>query len=849
MTTGNRDELVDDLVRGLTGPNAGPLVLAGPARTGKTDLLSRTVGSLDRPDGPVVVAVRCHEPERDIAYALLDLVVRPVEAALERLHASQAVTLRGALGMATSGAPEPLAVGAALAALLGGAGRDDDRGLVLAVDDVHLADHASLGALGIALRRLDEGTGVLLTARDAVPEALAGVPSLDMSGMGGRDPVPPDEGPEAVGELLAGLPAAARTALLVVAAGDGMPLPAIESAMRACGVGPDDLSPAVDAGLLGAEGPELRPTVADTVWGQAPDARRREVLRALADGGVSPARRAWLLAGATLTTDDAVADQLSAVGMDALGRGAPAEAAAALTRAADLTVDPVIADRRRVLAGQMRVRAGQHGAASQLFAAVAAGDDPALASVANRGLGRLLTFSGQIAAAESHLRGHADRLTDRHPALAAALRAELVWPCSVDNRWGEGLEALRTAMPALAEPGLLERVALLAAETAVGLPVRSADLSSLGEELAGLDGRAPDLPLVGFLVLNSAILLEEDDVVDRASADLLRRGRTEGASGLLPLTLSCLADHLWGRGRWVEAMAAATEAASLAQELGEEVNAARARVVIARVCLQTTDRWEDGVRAVETELRSPIKWGRGAVLAAQGLGHLARGELDHAIGLLEEADALSVDPRFGRHHRRISCVGGDLVTALVADGQQARARALLADWAAGAGGSSPWARGVAARCRALLASGDEADRHADEAVALLAGAPFERARALLEQGEARQRAGRDDARGPLRRAFGQFSALGADLWATRASDGLGMRPEGVARSALSELTDQELRVATKVAEGLTNREAAAALFLSEKTVEGHLTRIYARLGLRSRVALTRLVLRHDQPAA
>ena len=155
-----------------------------------------------------------------------------------------------------------------------------------------------------------------------------------------------------------------------------------------------------------------------------------------------------------------------------------------------------------------------------------------------------------------------------------------------------------------------------------------------------------------------------------------------------------------------------------------------------------------------------------------------------------------------------------------------------------------FALAAAARCRALVAAAhgdsEEALAHLDRALAEHArvARPFERARTLLVQGSIQRRANRRRAaRTTLEEALSEFERLGAALWAERARAELARI--GGRTSSADELTPSERRVAELVVEGRTNREVAAALFLTERTVETHLTHVYAKLGVRSRTELAR----------
>jgi len=161
----------------------------------------------------------------------------------------------------------------------------------------------------------------------------------------------------------------------------------------------------------------------------------------------------------------------------------------------------------------------------------------------------------------------------------------------------------------------------------------------------------------------------------------------------------------------------------------------------------------------------------------------------------------------------------------------------------------PWALGTAARCRGLLAPDDDASDHFAAALEQLESlpAPFEVARTHLCHGERLRRAGhRIEARRALRLAIERFDRLGAGPWATRAEAELHATGESLRRrrddSARDQLTAHELRVALTIAGGASNKEAAAALFLSPKTIEFHLGHVYRKLQIRGRTELAALAI-------
>jgi DNA-binding CsgD family transcriptional regulator len=229
-------------------------------------------------------------------------------------------------------------------------------------------------------------------------------------------------------------------------------------------------------------------------------------------------------------------------------------------------------------------------------------------------------------------------------------------------------------------------------------------------------------------------------------------------------------------------------------------------------------------------------------LHAQGEATLARGELDAALASFEAKAAL-LDAR-GMEDPDLS-PAPELVEVLLRLGRDDEARALAADAGARAAATGrPWARARAHRAAALATIEDAAALERLRIALVLHAAahdPFEEARTRLCLGERLRRAGRrSDARPPLRDALASFDALGAGPWSERARAELKATGETVRRrdpSSLDELTPQELRVAMTLAEGATTREAAAALYLSPKTVEYHLRHVYLKLGVNSRAAL------------
>jgi DNA-binding NarL/FixJ family response regulator len=265
------------------------------------------------------------------------------------------------------------------------------------------------------------------------------------------------------------------------------------------------------------------------------------------------------------------------------------------------------------------------------------------------------------------------------------------------------------------------------------------------------------------------------------------------------------------------------------------------------------------LRGSEDECRSLAAESR-ELASARGLGIVA--EIAHWALTLLELGLGQAEEAF-RRSREISTTmvvfwgALDRIEAAIRAGERETARAWLdafEPWAESSG--APWKRAVVLHCRALL-SNDESeterlflaalDAHAD------AARPFEHARSQLAYGEFLRRAGRRvQAREHLRAAFDRFDGLGATLWAERARSELRASGQTARKrdpSTQDELTAHELQIARFVAEGLTNREVAARLFLSPRTIDFHLRNVYRKLGISSRTALASLDLDSENPSA
>jgi DNA-binding CsgD family transcriptional regulator len=339
--------------------------------------------------------------------------------------------------------------------------------------------------------------------------------------------------------------------------------------------------------------------------------------------------------------------------------------------------------------------------------------------------------------------------------------------------------------------------------------------------------------------------LEEYDRARRSLERVVARARAKCAPGALVYPLSHLSEAELRMGHWAAAYASAAEAVQVATELGFTGNAG---LVWAHICLGWVEagmgREQDCRKHIAAALDAFYPSGTTAAVYAQSvLGLLALG-----LGRSREAvERLSQVVQYCDRERAIEPLvfkcAPDLIEAFVHSGARADAEAALATFEAlPARTRRTWALATAARCRGILA-GSDFDEHFEEALRLhdRTPTPFDRARTELCYGERLRRAKRRaEARERLHSALETFERLDAGPWANRARGELRATGETLRRrdrSGSEQLTLQELQVALKVAVGATNREVAAALFLSPKTIEAHLSRVYSKLGLRSRTEL------------
>jgi DNA-binding CsgD family transcriptional regulator len=351
-------------------------------------------------------------------------------------------------------------------------------------------------------------------------------------------------------------------------------------------------------------------------------------------------------------------------------------------------------------------------------------------------------------------------------------------------------------------------------------------------------------------VCGITLIAGDDLATHELAADLVSAARAQGASGYLPTLLFFLAEAELFHGQHREAIADATESLRIAQDTGQ------------RHWVRQTQEFLGYIAAVEGDTERCHSLTEGALpgggadsRVAPGAWALwARGMLDLGHGRVQDALTwlLSMVTGAQSHHVSATRAIPDLVEAAVRVGEPEQATTHLARFERWADFTrQPWAAALVQRCHALLAADDEAE--ARYAAALREHAaqdrPLERARTILLYGEWLRRARRrSEARPQLAAALQIFERLGAEPWARRARaelDAAGApAPTAHQPSSVAALTPQELQVVRLAARGLSNRDIAAQLFLSPRTVGYHLYKAYPKLGIASRAELA-AALRYD----
>jgi DNA-binding NarL/FixJ family response regulator len=670
------------------------------------------------------------------------------------------------------------------------------------------------------------------------------------------EPVPSSGWAEHVfGRRLGELPDHSLRALLVAAAAGREDMLTVARALAADGLEVHTLEAAESAGLVTLAGGRLQfrhPLIRSAAYHLAAAPDRRSAHLAVAASLIDDDRadeRAWHLAAAAVEPDAAVAEQMERAGRAAAQRGGYATAVRALRRAAVLAPDG--ADRERLMldAADAAQRVGAIATALDVLDEV---DElrPAGAELARAELlrGRIEARTGSTERAYELMVSAASRLETLDPVAAVLALVESVDPCIRAGRPADALAtAERAARAAEGLPGSAPLYAQLAIAAASVFTGRVEDASRLvlgaAEAAARSDDMVHDLQLRAYLGMTLAFAEEWERAQRFLTALVADCERL--APAVLPYPLVALGWLQRGTGEWGAAVTNLELAVRYSAEAGRDNDECWAHSVLAwiRAAQGRAEEVERHIaRQLEVDRELGLPYQVMTTDAARGLLALGAGDGPAAIPHLERA--LERKQRYGYSDASTHpSVTPDLVEALVRAGRAEEAAALAERFAADA--VRPSSRAMELRCRALLSGDDAAPGLFEQAIELhtAAGDPFAGARSRLLLGERLRRMGlRRPAREHLEAASAVFEELGAAPLAARAAKEQGrtarrLRP---AEEARDELTPSEHQVASLVVQGLSNRDIAQRMFLSVKSVEAHLTRIYRKLDVRSRFQLMQL---------
>ncbi|MEA2229593.1 MAG: hypothetical protein QOF04_3223 [Solirubrobacteraceae bacterium] len=893
---GRRSETatLDQLLEAVRAGESRALAIRGDPGVGKTALLEYVV---EHAMGCRVARAAGVQAEMELAFAGLHQLCAPMLDRLERLPGPQRDALGAAFGLSAGPAPDRFLVGLAVLSLLAEVAEERPL-VCLIDDAQWLDRASAQALAFVARRLLAESVGVIFAVRTGAEERDApGLPELVVEGLREGDArtllasviqVPLDEevrdrivaesrgNPLALLELPLGLaaeeapggfahPAARPLAshieqsfrrrlevlpaetqqLLLVAAAEPVGEPAmLWRAAGRLGVGAEAATPASEAGLLevGARVRFRHPLVRSGVYRAASVQDRQRAHRVLAeatDPDVDPDRRAWHRAHATSGFDEDVARELERSADRAQARGGLAAAAAFLQRATELTPEPAARAHRALAAAQAAHEAGASDAALGLLATAQAGPRDELQGA------RVDLLRAQIAFAARRGRDappllfeSGKRLEPLDVALARETYLDALWAAIIVGRMADGGGVLEVAEAARAVPP--------------PEPPRAADLLRDGLAVLiteGLGAAAPKLKRAVsafrrddisreerlrrvWLASHVARLVWDDEGWEALCTDHLQMARDAGALSLLHVALN---QRMGVQGLTGE-LAAAASLFDEVEAVGEATGS-RLAPYGALALAAWRGREADFSHLVESRMPDLVARGEGA-----GLGVIpwASALLYNGLGRYEEARlAAQQDGAYELLFSAWALV--ELIEAAVRSGEPelaADAFSQLSETTGAAG--TDWALGIEARSRALLSDDEDAERLYREAIERLGRTRIrpELARTHLLYGEwLRRRKQRLDAREQLRTADQMLAAMGMDAFAQRAARELLASGETARKrsiESLDQLTAREAQIARLARDGLSNPEIGARLFISPRTVEYHLHKVYGKLDISSR---------------
>jgi DNA-binding CsgD family transcriptional regulator len=886
-------ETLDRLLRGVRSAESRVLVVRGEAGVGKTALLEYVV---EQASGWRIARAAGVQSEMELAFAGLHQLCGPMLNRLGGLPGPQRDAMREAFGLDDGGAPDRFLVALAVLSLL--ADTAESRPLLCVMDDAQWLDRASRQALAFVARRLlAEPIAMVFAVREpSDAEELAGLPELVVDGLGDRHArevlasgisgpldmrvrdriVAETRGnPLALLELPRGLSAAELAGgfglpergalsgriersflrrfeslppdsrrLMVAAAAEPIgDATLLWRALDRLGIAPDAVGPAESTGLieLGARVRFRHPLVRSAIYRAAVAPVRQQVHHALAeatDAEADPDRRAWHRAHATAGLDEEVARELELSADRAKARGGMAAAAAFLERAAELSPDPARRGARTLAAAQAKLEAGAPEAADALLSTAE------LAPLDELRQARLQLLRARIVFAVRHgsdapslLLDAARRLVGLDPALARdacleAVAAEIFADGLEDSR--DVLAIARRTAPAvqLSAPRdlLLDG---LATRVTYGYAAAVAPLREALEAFRRADDADTADNRWLWLACRIAADLWDHTTWEVLATRGLRLARESGALSIVPMAASFRAGVHIHAGEYRAAWALLEESSAVTQATGV-TPLLQAKPVIEA----WRGREEEALALIERGRRLAAARGQGLALSMIDNAHAV---LMNGLGRYEEARAAAeLACAHGEHSLFANVLVERIEAAVRSDRPQSAAEALETLAARTQASGSDWALGLEARSRALVTRGPAAEELYQEALRRLAHAlvPPYLARARLVYGEwLRRQNRRVDARRQLRAAHDTLSRIGAEAFAERARRELAATGETVRRLPVETrdvLTPQEAQVARLAERGHTNPEIGAQLFISPRTVEYHLHKVFTKLDIRSR---------------
>jgi DNA-binding CsgD family transcriptional regulator len=891
------DRLLAEVERG----QSAVLVLRGDPGIGKSALLDYAV---DRAENRRVLRAVGVEWEMELPFAGLHQLCAGLLDSLGRLPEPQNEALTTAFGLSSGAQPDRFLVGLAVLSLLSEAAEEQPLVCVVD-DAQWLDRSSARVLAFVARRLVAESVALLFAERaEGGIEELAGMPELRLNGIPDASArellasvitTPLDErvrdrilaeahgNPLALLELprgasagaLAGgfglpsdqslpgrieasfeqrvrrLPSATQRLLLVAAAEPTGEPGLLVRAADELGIPFEELGPAEADRLLslGLQVAFRHPLLRSAIYRAAPSGERRAAHQALAaatDPEVDPDRRVWHRAHAALGTDEDVAEELERSAGRARARGGLAAAGAFLERAATLTANPGRRARRALEAAGTKQLAGEPQSALSLLATARAGPlDEHDRAVLRRLNGQILLDLRRAADALPLLIDAATRFEPIDPGLARDTYLEALRAASVAGRLGPGprdaAQAARTAPPRTGRPRpsdlLLDGLAVRFTDgyTASAPALKSA-LTALRDE-GKSNEQSVRWPWLGRRVAPD---LFSDDTWRYLATRSVQLARENGALGVLPLALNNLAHLRCIEGELDGAAALLDEADAIAAATGVEP------LVFGRLTVAGFRGIEaDAVALFDATERAAIARGEGVVLTfsehAQAVLYNGLGRYEDGVGPAQSAS--------GRDELLVSAWSlPELVEGATRSGQPDTANDAverLSERTRAAG--TELALGIEARSTALVSDGPVAERLYLEAIERLgrtrSALPLARAHLVFGEWLRRNRR-RVEARDHLRRAQDMFTSMGAEAFAARAGRELLATGETARKrtdETRDELTAQEVQIAQFARDGLSNAEIGARLFISPRTVEYHLHKVFTKLEITTREHLDRVL--------